>query len=347
MTSLILVAGIIIVISATCSLFESVLYSVPRSHVEILELKKQSAGKILKKLRQEIDRPIAAILSLNTIANTGGGIIAGALAAIVLGPSKTIYFSIIFTLFILLFAEVIPKTIGVVYSRNLAPWIAHPLHWLVSAFRPILALTQLLTRLILSGKHEYRVSDEEVLTLVGAGLRSGDFQPHEVTMITNVLALEKKTAAEILMPQKLVFALEAQTTVKQASENNRLLNHSRIPVFDKELEDIVGLVHRNDILTAMAKDQFEVKVENLMRPIHFVISTTPLDQLLWTFLERREHLVSVIDKSGQFSGIVTLEDVMEELIGLEIIDETDQKINPRIFSHQRRDEIQKKLPEAF
>ena len=149
------------------------------------------------------------------------------------------------------------------------------------------------------------------------------------------------------MPQKLVFALEAQTTVKQASENNQLLHHSRIPVFDKELEDIVGIVHRHTILTAMAKDRFEVKIENLMQSIHFVIITTPLDQLLWTFLERREHLVAVIDKSGQFAGIVTLEDVLEELIGLEIIDETDQKIHPRVFAHRRRDEIQKKFPKAF
>ena len=339
MTGLMLVVGAVLATSAVCSLFEAVLYAVPKTHIEMLKREGRPAGQILFQLKQQVDRPIAAILSLNTIANTGGGAMAGALAASALGASRVGYFSVAFTLAILVFAEVLPKTIGVVYARALSRWIARPLRWLVLLFRPLIALTQVATNLVWSGHQEHRVSDEEVLTLVGSGLRSGDFQRHESDMIANVLALETKTAGEVLTPRTVVFALDAATPVRDAAGNSALMKHSRVPVFDKGPDDVVGIVHRADVLMAVARDRFEAKVEELMRPVHFVLETTPLDQLLRTFLEIHRHMAVVIDEFGGFVGIVTLEDVLEELIGHEIVDESDQVTDLRAFAHQRRDEL--------
>lgn len=339
MTSVLLVVGTVLVTSALCSLFEAVLYAVPRSHVELLRRSGRPAGRILYQLRQRVDRPIAAILSLNTIANTGGGAVAGALAANALGASRLGYFSAAFTLAILLLAEVVPKTVGVVHARALAGWIAYPLQWLVVLFRPLTALTNLVTRLVGSGRDEARVSDEEVLTLVGSGLRTGDFKPHEAEVITNVLALERTIAKDVLTPRTVVFSLGSATTVAEAAGNPALPKHTRVPVYDADPEDVVGLVHRMDILMAMVHGRSDATLEALMRPIDFVVETTPLDRLLRRFLERRRHMVAVIDEFGGFAGIVTLEDVLEELIGQEIVDESDQITDFRAYAHERRDAI--------
>jgi len=347
MVELQLVVGLVLVTSAACSLFEAVLYSVPTTHVEILAQSGRASGRRLKEMRQKVDRPIAAILSLNTIANTGGGALAGALAASALGEGNVIYFSVAFTLAILLLSEVLPKTIGVVYSRQLAAFVAQPLHLLVVVFRPLIALTQMATHLILKGRQEQGVSDEDLLTLVGLGLRSGALKQHEARVIENVLSMESRTAKEIMTPRPVVFTLGARVTSRDAASGDTLGKHSRIPVFDAEAEDLVGVVHTVDILRAVAHDRFNVKMEDMMRPIHFVVDATPLDKLLRTFLERRQHLVAVIDEFGGFAGIVTLEDVLEELIGREIVDETDQVTDLRAYAHRRREETLrrvKKLP---
>ena len=345
MVELQLLVGLVLLTSAACSLFEAVLYSVPATHVEMLEQSGRPSGRMLKRMRQKVDRPIAAILSLNTISNTGGGAVAGALAASALGEGNVIYFSIAFTLAILLLSEVLPKTVGVVYSRQLAPLIAQPLHLLVVVFRPLIALTQVATNLVWKGHQEHRVSDEDLLTLVGSGLRSGTLKQHEARVIENVLSMETRTAREIMTPRPVVFTLAAQVSAREAASVDTLGKHSRIPVFDADAEDLVGVVHTVDILRAVAQDRFEVRMEEMIRPIHFVVDSTPLDELLRTFLERRQHLVAVIDEFGGFAGIVTLEDVLEELIGREIVDESDQVTDLRAYAHRRREETLRRVKE--
>ena len=337
MLELLLVVTAVLMTSAICSLFEAVLYSVPVSRIEALERAGSPSGHVLKELRRRVDRPIAAVLSLNTIANTGGGAIAGALAAQVFGGNIWL-FSCVFTLAILVFSEVLPKTIGVVYARGLAPWIARPLQGLVWWFRPLITLTQHATKLVWSGQQEQRVSDDELLTMVALGLRSGDLQPHEARVIRNVLAFERRTAAEVMTPRTVVFTLEAQTTVGDAAQNAELEKYSRVPVFESVAEDLVGVVHKVDILKSVANDQFDTTLAGLMRPIHFVIETTSLDLLLRSFLERRQHAAAVINEFGSFTGLVTLEDVLEELLGREIVDEFDQVTDQRAFAKRRRAE---------
>lgn len=339
MTALLVVVALTIITSAACSVAEAALYSVPVSHIEALERRRRPSGRILNALRGRVDRPIAAILSLNTIANTGGAAVAGALVARVLGAEWIGYFSAAFTLAILMFAEVLPKTVGVVYARPIATLMARPLQLLVVVFAPFIWLTRFGTKLVLSGEHEHRVSDEDLLVLVRLGLRSGAFKPHEAQVIQNVLALEVKTAREVLTPRPVVFALPAASTVREAISNDALTRYSRVPVWDDGPEDLIGIAHRVDILTALAEDRFDVTLEDLMRPIDFVVDTTPLDRLLRVFLERRQHLVAVIDEFGGLAGIVTLEDVLEEIIGREIVDESDEVSDMRQFAHERREEL--------
>lgn len=339
MSGLSLVVGFVLISSATCSLFEAVLYSVSASRIEMLEQEGRASGRILKVLREQIDRPIGAILSLNTIANTGGGALAGAIAARELGEGNVVYFSLSFTLAILLFSEVLPKTVGVVYAHRMAPWIAHPLQGLVVVLRPLVALTQVVTRLVLKGRQEHRVSDEELLGLVGSGLRSGTLKQYEASVIQNVLALEKKSARDVMTPRSVVFTLGARVSTREAAGMDELSKHSRVPIFDVEQDDLVGVVHRRDVLAAVADDCFDLALDTMMRPLHFVVDSVPLDELLRTFLDRRQHLVAVIDEFGAFVGIVTLEDVLEELIGREIVDEFDEVSDLRAYAHQRRDEL--------
>ena len=338
MVELQLVVLLVLVTSAICSLFEAVLYSIPPTFVEQLEQSGRPAGRILKQMKEQVDRPITAILSLNTISNTGGGALAGALAAGALEGGNVIYFSILFTLAILLFAEVVPKTIGVVYARPLAPLIARPMHLLVGAFQPLIGLVQIVTKLIRRGHKEQPVSDADLLTLVVSGLRSGTLNQDEARVIENVLSMDTRTVKQVMTPRPVVFTLSARTSAREAVSEDAIEKYSRIPVFGKDPDDLVGVVRTVDILTAMANDRFDVKMEEIKRPIHFVIDSTRLDDLLRTFLKRRQHLVAVIDEFGGVSGIVTLEDVLEELIGREIVDESDQVTDLRAYAQRRRED---------
>lgn len=336
MFELALVVGVVVLASAACSLFEAVLYSVPLAHIDTLERAGQPAGPVLRRLRAHVDRPIAAILSLNTVANTGGAALAGAIASNVLGSVWIGYFSAAFTLAILVLSEIIPKTAGVVYARQLAGPVAAPLQALVVAFAPIIWLSRRLTSLVAAGKAADRVSDEELLMIVRRGLSSGDLKPHEADVISNVLALEAKTAAEVMTPRTVLFTLPTATGVAEAAADRQLLRHSRVPVYDEDPDDIVGLVHRHDILRAAAKDEFETTLDQIMRRVLFVVGTAKLDHLLRVFLEQRQHLMVVTDEFGSVSGIVTLEDVLEEILGREIVDEFDQVADLRAFARQQR-----------
>ena len=344
MLELSLVVGLVVLISAACSLFEAVLYSVPLSQIDALERAGRPSGPILRTLRTQVDRPIAAILSLNTVANTGGAALAGAVAARVFGSAWIGYFSAAFTLAILLFSEIIPKTAGVVYARRLAGPIARPLQILVLLFTPVIWLSRHVTRLVAIGREADRVSDDDLLLMVRRGLRTGDLKPHEARVISNVLALEVKTAGQIMTPRTVLFMLHTDTSLADAAANELLLQYSRVPVYDDDPDDIVGIVHRRDILRSAARDEFDTTLDQLMHPVHFVVDTAKLDQLLHTFLEQRQHLVVVTDEFGSVSGIVTLEDVLEEILGREIVDEFDQVTDLRAFARQQRTAIRPTSP---
>ena len=335
MMELALAVGAAVGISAMCSLFEAVLYSVPLAHIENLAESGSKTGLILRRLRSRVDEPIAAILSLNTIANTAGAAVAGAAAARVFGDEGVGYFSAAFTLAILMFSEVIPKTAGVIYSRALAPAISRPLLVMIFIFRPLIWLTGGVTRLMARGRED-EVSDEEILVMARMGRKSGALEAGEADVIENILSLEDKTTRDIMTPRTVVYSMNAGLTIKEVRDKEQTFDHSRVPVFDKDGDDVIGMVHRRDVLTAMAQDAWARRLDEMMRPVEFVADSLTVDRLLRRFQETGQHLMMVIDEYGGLAGLVTLEDVLEEILGTEIVDEFDPAIDMRELAHRRR-----------
>lgn len=331
----------VVIISAMCSLFEAVLLSTPVSHIESLANQGKASGNILRGLRRDIDRPLSAILSLNTIANTGGAAIAGAAFIKVFGTSQEALFTIVITLSVLFFSEVIPKTVGAVYNRPLSSLIARPLSFLILALTPLIAVCRMLTRTISRDSSYETVSPDELVMLARLGHQAGTIDMDEARVIQNMLSLKRKSANDVMTPRTVVASLNEGRTVMDALAEPGVRQFSRIPVFAENIEDIVGIVHRGDILDAIAKSRTETTLADIMRPVHFVLETTPLHKLLETFLERRQHMFIVIDEYGGVSGILTLEDILEEVLGQEIVDEFDKVEDMRALARRRRQDVLK------
>jgi CBS domain containing-hemolysin-like protein len=318
---------------------EAIFYAVPLSHIETLASSGSVNGKIFQKLRRKVDEPITAILILNNAANIAGSALIGAFATKVFGETWLGVFSACLTLAILIFSEIIPKTIGVVYARQLSIVIARPLLFLVLTFKPLLWLTGFITNIITKGHEHHIVSQEELLVMARMGMHKGVIDKDELAVIQNILSLGDKTVRDVMTPRTVVFALSAQETVQNASQESVILTHSRIPVYFKNFEDVEGIVHRRDILTARSHNKLDIKLEQLMKPVHFVYEKTRLDKVFKMFLDRAEHLFIVIDEFGGLAGVISLEDVLEEILGREIIDEFDQVTDMRKLAQKRRQEV--------
>ena len=342
MLDLFLAAGLAIFISASCSVTEAVLYSVPWSYIERLRNQGRRSGHILFRLRTDVEKPISAILILNTVANTAGASIAGAAAVRVFGADSLTAFAVIFTISILIFSEILPKTIGVAYCRTLAPILAIPLRMLVRLFSPFIWVTSFLAKIVTSRKKEPGATEEDIAALVSLTRQSGMIKPYEEMTIKNILALDRKKVEDIMTPRTVVFSLSADATTGEVEAGKKFLHYSRIPVYDNdEHEDIVGIVDRLDILRALTQDQRDVPLSALMRPVRFVLETLSLDRLLPKLLESRTHLFVVLDEYGGVAGVVSLEDLMEEILGREIVDETDQVEDLRELARTQRRRLTK------
>lgn len=339
MIELVLVVTVVILVSAFCSTCEAALYSVPESHVESLVTNDSPAGKILRALREKIEQPITAILSLNTIANTAGAAVAGALAARALGSEWLIAFSAAFTVAILLFSEVIPKTVGVVYCRPVSTLLARPMQLLVLAFKPIIWICSLATRIVAGNQRDTEVSTDEIVIMARLGLKSGSIDKEELDVIHNIIAIRDRTVRDVMTPRSVVFSLDATMTIEEASKTEGVLIHSRIPVFVSDPSELVGIAYRRDILRATTEGKSEGTLQELMKPISFISGTTTLDDLLERFLKYRKHIFVVLNEFDETSGIITLEDVLEEVLGSEIVDEFDVAVDMQELARNRRAEV--------
>ncbi len=337
MTELILATSVVLLVSCICSLLEAALYSLPQSQIEMLADQGRSSGKILKKLHEDIQRPISAILSLNTLANTGGAAIAGAAFAGAFGRSNEAYFTGALALSVLVFSEVLPKTAGVVYARSLGPLIARPILCLVWVFTPFIWLNQFVTRLItrnVSGTPD--ISAEEIETIARMSRQAGAIAPEQERVISNILNLHNLRARDIMTHRTVVFSQDRELRVAALRREAGSWPHSRVPLYGDDKDHIVGLVLRRDVLAALAEGKDDTRLADLERTPHAVPGSARLNQLLQEFLERREHLFIVIDEYGVFLGIVTLEDVIEEIVGEEIVDELDPTVDMQEHARLQR-----------
>lgn len=313
-----------ITVSALCSVCEAVLYSLSASQVEMLKKSGSSSAPHLQRLRNDIDEPITAILTLNTIANTIGASVAGAAAAKLFGDENLILFSGIFTLSILIFSEILPKTIGVTFAYKLAPAITLPLRAMVFFLKPIVLLCRFITRLLPARKGDDAISGEEIQTIAALSRKSGDIEENEARVINNIIELKSKIVRQIMTPRTVTFSLNEKSTVGESMKMiDRLSSHSRIPVYSRNINNVCGIVMRRDILKAAAEDHHDIPLSSLMKPAYFVPETSHLNLILIDFVNRQQHLFVVVDEYGTMTGIISLEDVIEEIVGQEIMDETD------------------------
>ena len=344
MLELIIAVSCAVIISAACSLFEAVLYSVPMIHIETLVHNKRRSGRIFKELRGNIERPITAILSLNTIAHTAGAAFAGSAATAVLGYHWLVYFSIFFTLVLLIFSEVIPKTAGVVYARSLIPLVATSLKLIVFLMTPVIWLCSHITVLISRGKTQDSITSDELKIMASMSLRSGGIEQYQKSVIENILSLETRTARDVMTPRTVIFSLSEHLTLEDASYESNSWEHSRFPVYDKNSEDIVGIILTKELFIALTEGRRHTPLTELMRPVRFVVETARLNDVLMEFMESREKLFVVIDEYGGLSGLISLEDILEEILGQEIIDESDQVADKRELARQRRSKLVSRIP---
>ncbi len=338
MITLALTVFVVAGISALCSLAEAALYAVPWSHIEGLRAQGRRSGEMLHRLRTHIDQPIAAILTLNTVANTAGAAVAGSLAVGTLGEESLWWFSAAFTVLILLCAEVIPKTVGVVHCRAVAVALAPFMIGVSNIMRPVTLLVQGFVRCIKgTGNQGPLATEEELLAMIRLSRQTGVIRPQEESSLHNILALDRKTVADIMTPRLVIFSLPVDLTVEEAWRKGAPWPHSRVPVYaGNDPEDIVGLVYRREVLQALAEDRHQMRLFELTRPVEFVPERMRLDRLLVRFLESRIHLFAVLDEYGGLAGVVSLEDVLEEILGKEIVDETDQVADMQELARRRR-----------
>lgn len=341
MFALILSAGLAIIISAMCSIMEAALYSVSVSHVEYLRSMGRASGRILQDMRSDIEKPISAILIVNTMANTAGASIAGAAAVSYFGDAYTGIFAAVFTLSILIFSEILPKTVGVAYAKQIAPLMARPLKYLVLSLLPIIWVTGTITKLVRKpSASQTATTENDIMAIVSLTRKAGILKAFEESTIRNILSLDTKVVADIMTPRTVVFSLPAHITATEARGTSKFWNHSRIPVYENDdPEEVVGIVYRRSVLNALANQQDEISLDKLMRPVRFVLGTLTLDKLLLRFLESRLHLFVVLDEYGGVDGVVTLEDVLEEMLGKEIVDETDQVEDLRELARLQRQQL--------
>jgi CBS domain containing-hemolysin-like protein len=302
-----------------------------------------SAAEHLQDLRSDIEQPITAILTLNTIANTIGASVAGAAAAKLFGDENLILFSAVFTLAILIFSEILPKTLGVAYAYKLAPIITYPLRAMIFLLKPIVWMSRSMTKL-LPQKVEETISAQEIQTIADLSRQSGDIEENEAMIINNILDLKDKIVRQVMTPRTVTFSINEHITVGNAMATlTELSSHSRIPIYKHEPDNVTGIVMRKDVLQAAAEGKNKFSLSRFKRPAHFVPETAPLHLILIDFFDRRQHLFIVVDEYGTMTGVISMEDVLEEIIGREIIDESDKTKDMRELARAKNLESRRKL----
>jgi len=319
--------------SFLCSLLESVLLSITPGFIGAYEKKAPVTGRLMRRLKKNIDRPLAAILSLNTMAHTVGAAGVGAQSMVVFGSEYVAITSAVLTFLILVFTEIIPKTFGTLYWRDLAPFTVRTVQLMILLLYPLVFMCLALTRLISKNKTQRGFSREEFLAIADIGFQEGTFREEESRIIKNLFLLRKLSADDIMTPRTVMFTLPASMTVGEAIKIPDT-KFSRIPIYQDHSDHIVGFVLRGDIYLEASRGNQDKPLIALRRDLPAVPETVSLTQIFELFLKRQQALL-VVDEHGGVAGIVTMEDIIETLLGIEIMDETDTVADMRALARQR------------
>lgn len=322
-----------IFVSFLCSILEAVLLSLSPSYIAVLSNSGARAGKILERLKLDVDRPLAAILSLNTIAHTVGAAGVGAQAQLVFAHIPFSIISGVLTFLILVLSEIIPKTIGATYWRPLAVPSAYLIHFLTVSMAPLVALSAMLSKVLTRGRKDPAISRDEIHAAAALGEQEGVIDSTDARVLRSMMSFQSVIAHDVFTPRPVVKYFEARQTIREMLASAQELTFSRYPVLG-ERESILGYVLRSDLLNAAARDEWERSAAEFTQEAIIIPENLPLKSAFGLFLRQRAHLAMVVDEFGGFTGVLSLEDVIESLIGHEIMDEGDEVMDLREFARQ-------------
>ncbi|QKE25800.1 HlyC/CorC family transporter [Arcobacter aquimarinus] len=332
-------------VSFMCSVLEAVLLSSTSSYIETLSKDGNSkTAKKLKDLKANIDKPISSILILNTFAHTMGAAGVGAQAQLLFGNEWQTLIAFVLTLLILYVSEIIPKTIGAIYWKNLLVPAAYIIFFMIKVTYPLVWFSSLITNYISRGKKdEINFSRDEIMAVVSMGEKEGSIHSKESVLIENLFKLKNIKTKEIMTPRSVVFALKSDITVEEAIEDDKMYIHSRIPIYSESIDDIIGIVFNQTILEESVEERDHTILRDITVPVHKISENVPVSVLIDLFVKRKTHLFIVHDNYGQTSGVVTLEDAIETLLGVEIVDEMDEVEDMQAFAKDKSKQFQDKL----
>ncbi len=342
MTLLILYVLIALGFSFLCSIAEAVILSVTPAYVALLRRRSPAAGQVLHRLKAEINQPLAAILTLNTVAHTIGAAGAGAQATVVFGSAYLGIVSAVLTLLILIFSEIIPKTLGAHYWRQLAPAVAYLLRFLVWLLYPFVKLSEWITGGMTEGPTLSGFSRQEFAAMAELSASEGELGERESEVMQNLLALRQTTVAEVMTPRTVVFSVPETTTVEEFYHLQQHQRFSRIPIYQDEPDNITGFVLRYDLLLAQTRGNQDNPLSTYRRPLPALPETQNLARAFRIMQAQRAHMALVVDEYGGIQGVITLEDILETLLGQEIVDESDAAVDMRDVARKKwRDRARK------
>ncbi|MDP1578886.1 MAG: hemolysin family protein [Candidatus Didemnitutus sp.] len=302
-------------------------------------------GALLANFRHNLDRTISTVLTLNTIANTLGATVVGAMGTRLFGNAALGFISGGLTLAILIIAEVIPKNLGVTYRVHFQPHVVYPLLWTQRALLPIIWFCQQVVRWVIPQRISTHAADREIILLAEKGAKEGTLTSNESNIIANALSLDDVRVGAIMTPRIVVTALARNATITDVFREHASIPFARLPVYGRNIDDIIGLVRRRDLLKAKANDQDEILVESLVQEVQFVPETITVAQVLQQFLRTHQQLAVVVDEFGATSGVVTMEDIMEHLLGMEIFEKDDIAVDMRELARSRSQKLPR-MPRA-
>ena len=329
-------------VSFLCSIMEAVLLSTPKSFLMVMQEKGNTWATRFIELKAKVDKPLSAILSLNTIAHTVGAAGVGSQAVKIFGDESFGIVSAILTILILVLTEILPKTIGTRYWRSLAKVSSVIINFMIVITYPLVLLSSLITKAFSKNHEEQKTSREEIAALASIGADEGVFTEKEFKIIHNLLKLKNVRVSEIMTPRVVMATASESLSLGEFLKNKDFLKFTRIPIYHVDEENITGYIFRQTVFEKLAEDLHGLKLTDIKREIVIVPNSLVLFTLWEKLLEKKEHIALIVDEYGGIDGIVTMEDIIETLLGLEIVDEKDTITDMQKFARDRWDARQSK-----
>lgn len=311
-------------VSFLCSILEAIVLSIPHTHIAVMEKDGSKIGKIWATLKDDdAVKPLTAILTLNTIAHTMGAAGVGSEVQKLYGEDALTFASVILTLAVLFLSEIIPKTLGTAYWKQLAPSAGYILHYTTLFLTLLIIPIQWLKKILPKGEQSL-VTRDDVAALADLGEEEGILEVDEETVIHNLLRLREISVNEVMTPRVVLTAFQMDSTIREIMDENQVIRFSRIPIYGESIDDVKGIIIRSQLLMAASRDEWEVKISDLAKDVLSISASSSVDATLDLFLTNKQQIAIVTDEFGGTSGIVTMEDVLETLLGEEIVDELDE-----------------------